>query len=319
VPRPGNPVEGVLTRSHPDDRPGHPRVLVSILHYNAPANAVETVRCFQAQTFAPFELEIIDNDSLPGALDELQRRLPEVRFRVMTENLGYTGGNNQALIRAHQEGFDYVIVSNDDIEIDPASIARLVETAQSHPDAGVVGGIEVVHQTGEIRVATAEGCSLWAGRIRWRRQVDLSRGPAVESDYVQGALVMFTRAALEKGVRFDTNYFMYYDEVDIGFALKRVGLKAYVDQRVMVRHKNNPLSFHPRSGYLHTRNRLYLVSKHGRWYHRLCFFCYAGLVELPVKVVVRTAQGHGRFARACVVGLLDGLAGRMGRGKASDV
>jgi hypothetical protein len=39
------------------------------------------------------------------------------------------------------------------------------------------------------------------------------------------------------------------------------------------------------------------------------------MVEIPGKLLVRTAQGHGRFARACLLGQWDGLRGRMGKGR----
>jgi GT2 family glycosyltransferase len=135
--------------------------------------------------------------------------------------------------------------------------------------------------------------------------------------YVQGAVVLFTRRALEAGVFMNEDLFMYYDEADVGLQLARAGLKAYVDTRVIVRHKNREKFFNARAGYLHQRNRVYLVHRYGKWYHRLAFHLGVALVELPSKVLVRSMQGRFRFARACVLGYVDGIAGRMGTGRAT--
>ena len=132
-------------------------------------------------------------------------------------------------------------------------------------------------------------------------------------------MVLFTRRALEAGVFMNEDLFIYYDEADVGFQLKRQNLRAYVDPRVRVRHKNRVKYFNPRSGYLHQRNRVYLVHRYGKWYHRVGFHASVVLVELPSKLVVRALQGRSRFAWACLLGYADGLSGRMGPGRRAQI
>ena len=45
------------------------------------------------------------------------------------------------------------------------------------------------------------------------------------------------------------------------------------------------------------------------------YLVYSTFVELPAKVIVRTLQGHPRFALACVLGHWDGIRERMGPGR----
>jgi GT2 family glycosyltransferase len=130
-----------------------------------------------------------------------------------------------------------------------------------------------------------------------------------------GALFLLTAKAMARGVRMDENLFMYFDEIDLGFQLKAKGLSAVVDERVVIRHQREPQPYAARIGYLMQRNRLYIVRKHGRWYHRAFYLLYSSLVELPVKFLVRSMQGQTAFARACVRGQVDGLLGRSGEGR----
>jgi GT2 family glycosyltransferase len=134
-------------------------------------------------------------------------------------------------------------------------------------------------------------------------------------DCVQGALVLLTRAALDAGVRFNEDLFAYVDEIDLGLQAARAGLRAYVDPRVEVRHKvrHGPLS--PTEGYLILRNRWYVVRRWGRWHHRAVCLLSLGVGDLPYRCLRRTLQGHGRYARACFLGLWDGLRGKMGPGR----
>ena len=291
-----------------------PRVLVSVLNYKSVDDPVATVRSLQHQDYSNYHLQVVDNASPNDCVAELRQQLPGVDIRITSANLGYCGGNNYALRQGLLEGYDHVIVCNEDIEVSPDTISRLVETAEAHPDAGVVGAVEVCHFTDKVRVVRGTGFSFWTSRPQWSDDLSEDQKP-LPAEYVQGALVLFTRRALEAGVFMNEDLFIYYDEADVGFQLAHAHLRAYVDPRVRVRHKNRVKYFNPRSGYLHQRNRVYLVHKYGKWYHRVAFHLGVALVELPAKMAVRAMQGKASFAKACMLGYADGLAGRMGPGR----
>ena len=295
-----------------------PRVLVSILNYRGVDDSIETIHSLQRQDYSNFRLQVLDNASPDDSVARIRAQIRDVDIRVTERNLGYCGGNNRALRQGLAEGCDYVIVCNHDIELAPDAIRLLVETAEAHPDAGVVGAVELSHFTNQVTTTRGTGFSLWRGRPVWSDKLPDDELP-LPASYVQGAIVLFTRRALEAGVFMNEDLFMYYDEADVGFQIARAGLKAYVDPRVVVRHKNQEKFYNARAGYLHQRNRVYIVHRYGKWYHRIAFHLGVALLELPVKFLVRSAQGRSRFARACVLGYLDGVAGRMGSARATQL
>jgi len=295
-----------------------PRVLVSVLNYKSVDDSVVAIRSLQKQDYPNLHLQLLDNASPNDCVELIRAQIPNVDIRVTSENLGYCGGNNYALRQGLAEGCEYVIVCNQDIEVAPDAVRRLVETAESHPDAGIIGAVELCHYTETVRAARGAGFSLWTGRSVWSDDVPGDE-TLLRAKYVQGAMVLFTRRALQAGVFMNEDLFMYGDEADLGFQLARVGLKAYVDTRVVVRHKNREKFFNSRAGYLHQRNRVYMVHRYGKWYHRVGFHVGVAVVELPVKVLVRTLQGRARFAWACLLGYIDGVAGRMGAARATSL
>lgn len=292
-----------------------PRVLVSILSYNSLEHTIATIRTFLSQNYQNFHLQLMDNASESGFVEQITEVFPDLDLNVLNENLGYTGGNNLALNQTLIEGYDYVVIANHDIELDENAVRCLVETAENHPDAGLVGGVEICYFTGQVRVAGLEGHSLWFSRPIALKQGEGAGETILPCFVANGCLLLLTRKALEANVQWDDRMFMYIDEQDMGFDLQKKGFKAYIDHRVKIRHKNEVKKFGVRSGYFQQRNRVYLVRKHGRWYHQIVYLIYASLIELPVKLFVRTLQGHTRFARACLLGHLDGIAGRMGKGR----
>lgn len=292
-----------------------PTVLVSILNYNSFEPTLEAIASFRAQTYPAMTLQMVDNASTTDCVERIAKAFPDLSIVRSSSNLGYTGGNNLALEKGIAEGFDYVLICNEDIAVGPDAVAHLVETARSRPDAGVVGGVEVDYETGRPRATGGTRFPDWRFRIRWPVDAAPAGLPSARVLYVQGALVMFTRAALEAGIRFDDALFIYWDEIELGYQLRDKGLAAHVDHRVEVRHRNKPASLSIRTGYLQQRNRTYLAKKYFRGWKKWAYLAYSNMVEIPGKLLVRTAQGHGRFARACLLGQWDGLRGRMGKGR----
>lgn len=287
-----------------------PRVLVSVLGYNSSVSLSRTLRSIKQQSYPNFHPQFIDNASSDNLATRVRGEFPELDVCVLTENSGYTGGNNHALRQALAEGYDYVLLCTHDVEIDAQALARLVETAQTHPLAGVVGGVELrdhPHTHESTPIATAI-YSPWTSRLKWSPPA--SAIEPFEVPYVHGALLLFTRRALESGFLMDENLFMYFDEIDTGRQLHARGLRAYVDPRVIVRHNREVKPGDAREGYLMQRNRAYMSRKYGRWYHQAFFTFYTTAVELPAKIILRLAQGHTAFARACARGHIDGLRGR---------
>lgn len=297
-----------------------PRVLVSILHYRQPAEALDAAESFRAQSHPAMVVQILDNGSGDGSLERLKSGSSGTGVRIVEtgENLGYTGGNNRALEQGLSEGYDLVLIANADVLVESDAVAKLVETAGAATRAGVIGGVEVDFASGRVRTTGGTRFPDWRFRFRWPVS-DPGGEVRRRLAFVQGALVLFTRAALEAGVRFDERLFMFYDEVELGWALADSGLEAWVDLRVPYRHRNRPDSFRELTGYFMQRNRVYLARKRFPFWKRALFFAWAAIVELPAKLLVRTAQGHGSFARACRLGFVDGVAGRMGRGRLDEV
>jgi GT2 family glycosyltransferase len=284
-------------------------VLVSVLAYNSPDSTAETLRSLRRQTYPDFHLMLIDNASDAGSLEDVAREFPELDVRSLPENRGYTGGNNFALDLAREGGYDCLLVATHDVEVEPRALERLVETAVSRPDAGVVGCVELNARTGLERASAGGVYSKWFSRLRWESAPRGEGAGPREVFCVHGALVLLTPSALAAGVRMDENLFMYFDEVDLGFRLREKGLRALVDRRVVFRHSRGPETFAPWVGRLMQRNRLYVARKHGRWFEALFYALYSTLLELPAKLVYRSLQGRALFALACVAGQLEGLRG----------
>ena len=115
-----------------------PKVFIVILNWN---NWPETVLCLASLadlTFNSIEILVVDNGSTDASVKEIQTRFPRVSCLVNEENLGFGRGNNVGLKAALQKGADYILLLNNDTEVAPDLIERLLE-AFTQPEVGLVG------------------------------------------------------------------------------------------------------------------------------------------------------------------------------------
>src|SRR5688572_20916906 len=132
-----------------------PRASVLILAWR---NAGALSRCLESLhrhlPSASTEVVILLNGASPDVVDYLNRCVFGARIVSSDTNLGFAGGCNRAAAFALGE---YVVLLNDDTEIEPGWLEALVETADAHPKAGAVGS-RVLFPNGSLQEA---GCVIW--------------------------------------------------------------------------------------------------------------------------------------------------------------
>jgi GT2 family glycosyltransferase len=82
------------------------------------------------------ETVVADNGSADGAADMVAREFPEVILHRNATNQGFARANNQAAERARGR---YLFFLNNDTVVPPGTLRRLVDYADAHPEAGIIG------------------------------------------------------------------------------------------------------------------------------------------------------------------------------------
>ncbi len=146
---------------------------------------------------------MIDNGSTDGSREALAEAFPGVEQVRVEVNEGPAKGLNAGLRWALERDFDYVLVLNNDIEVAPDMLERLVEVAQGDPRVGCVGP-KCFYFWDRERIWSA------GGRLRFGESVTKERGMGQldrgqferteEVDYVNGC-AMLVRREVDRGDR----------------------------------------------------------------------------------------------------------------------
>ncbi len=201
--------------------PGNsPRVGIVTINWNGIDDTVACVESLLALTYPSFHVFIVDNGSGNDEASRLNERFtgdPRVTVIRNPRNDGYAEGNNIGIRRARSSGWDdYVWIVNNDAAVDPAALDHLIGAAGDAANVGVVGST-ILYPDKRTAYALGGGTlNLWTGIDRLigaRRIWDRTTQPK-RIDYVSGASFCISRAALDRLVGFDPDYFLYSEEAD---------------------------------------------------------------------------------------------------------
>jgi GT2 family glycosyltransferase len=225
-------------------------VSVIIVGHNTAELLIECLsRLREGRVDHPLDIYVVDNASTDGSLDLVRQRFPDVTTIRAPRNLGFAGGNNLALqqILANvPAGVDRrarsVLLLNSDCFIEPDTLQKTSDFLDNHPEAGVVGP-KLVLRNGDLDLACRRSfptpsSALYkltglARRFPQNRRFArynltyLDPDETAEVDSVVGAYMQVRLAAIDDAGLLDESFFMYGEDLDWAFRIKKQGWKVY--------------------------------------------------------------------------------------------
>lgn len=216
------------------------------------------------QTLLPrdFEVLIVENEARPDCM--LPTPLPEnVRCIALAENLGTTGSINRGL---QQSSSEYVLLLNNDVELDPHFLEALVAILQRDPKCGFATGKLLNARRRNILDGAGDAILRGAGAYRLGHENE-DRGQFEQATPVLagcGAATLYRRSVLEQVQGLDEDFFAYLDDVDLGLRAHLAGCTGIYTPQAIAYHLGSATLgdvFHARIAELLTRNQLLLLLK----------------------------------------------------------
>jgi len=300
-----------------------PRMMVLILNWNGLA---DTLACLESVRrlvdYLAYEVVVVDNGSSDGSPAIIRQRFPEVMVIENEENLGYAGGNNVGLRYALAQGADYALLLNNDTEVAPDFLSRLVKAANADPIVGAAGPTILYYDSPTV---------IWSagGAIDWRRgqtrmmeldekDVGHSRAEPREVDFVSGCALLVRREVLKQVGLLDERFFLYYEEVEWCVRARQAGFRIVHVPEARIWHRISPQAQadSPLVHYYMTRNRLLFLRLTGApwsaWVHTLG----AEYLRTFLAWSLRPCWSHMGVQRKVMVrAILDAWRGRWGQQK----
>ncbi|MBA2385407.1 MAG: glycosyltransferase family 2 protein [Actinobacteria bacterium] len=179
------------------------------------------------------ETIVVDNGSTDGTPDVVRELFPEVRV-LERENRGLGAGWNAGMEVASGR---YFLLLNADAWLTEGSLERLVEFADAHPRAAVVGP-RLLNTDGSLQRSVRGFPTLWRLATEYfflRKLAPRSRllnafyaggfdhDQVREAEFVMGACLLVRREAVEEVGPLDESFFLFSEETDWCYRFVRGG------------------------------------------------------------------------------------------------
>ena len=193
-------------------------------------NAVKNLAC---------EIFVVDNHSSDGSVEMVKQRFPEVKLITNTDNKGFSAANNQAIRIASGE---YILLLNPDTVVEEDTFVKTCSFMDAHEDAGALG-VQMIDGKGNFLPESKRGLPTPAvafykifglsflfprSKTFGRYHLGyLSKNETNKVDVLSGAFMLIRKKAIEKTGLLDEDYFMYGEDIDLSYRIKKAGYTNY--------------------------------------------------------------------------------------------
>lgn len=259
-------------------------VSIIIVNYNSTALVTACLRSiYQYTSEVNFEVWVVDNASADRSIESIRDHFPSVQLLLLPANVGFGRANNAAIEKA---GGTFLFLLNPDTELSNDAVSMFLQfMRQSANKMVAVCGGHLYTANGKetpsygnfpslLQSIAASGLFLFFKRY-YRNHLDtgvVNKEMHVrEVDFVSGANMFIRRSALEQCGAFDPDFFLYFEETELCYRIRKAGYSIYLLPMVKILHHEGGTTtgtaFNAFSFYHFERSRkLFYQKTYGRLY-----------------------------------------------------
>ncbi len=266
-----------------------PLISIVTLNYNQTPVTCEFLASTRKLLYQNFEILVCDMASDIDPTPVISAgNYPKTRLLLAGKNLGFAGGNNWGIRQARGE---YIFIVNNDTEVTPDLLHRLLEPFTRDPSIGVTSPkIKYFFEPGIIQYAGFNPMNPFTGRTSTVGDKEPDNGQYDVSGPTWGAhgcAMLVKKEVIEKTGMFPEVFFLYYEEWDWSARIRKAGYKIWYTADATIYHKESMSvgKQNPMKVYYHTRNRILYIRRNSAWYQRWVFYTFFAFFVAPKTVL----------------------------------
>jgi len=194
------------------------------------------------------ELIVVDNHSVDGSIHMLKNTFPEVILIENETNTGFASAANTGIKKSSGE---YILLINPDTVVNEDTFEKMIEFFENNPDCGLAG-CKILNPDRSIQLACRRsfptptsalfkliGLSKLFPKNKIFGKYNLSYLPEdekAEIDAVSGSFMMFRKKIIDDIGLLDEKYFMYGEDLDFCYRIKKKGWKICYNPKASILH-----------------------------------------------------------------------------------
>ncbi|MGD8307611.1 MAG: glycosyltransferase, partial [Ignavibacteria bacterium] len=194
------------------------------------------------------EIFIVDNASDDGSVELIKEKFPDIKLIVNSVNVGFGRANNQAMKLASGK---YIMLINPDTIVSENTIDKMKGFFEKNPETGLAG-CKILNPDGSLQLACRRsfpgpwtsfckvtGLSSLFPNSKIFASYNLTyldENESYEVDALSGSFMMMKKEVYEKVGGFDEDFFMYGEDLDLSYRIKKAGYKVYYVHETQIIH-----------------------------------------------------------------------------------
>lgn len=228
------------------------------------------------------EITVVDNHSSDGSPEMVRKEFPSVMLIASETNEGFSAACNRGI---GESSGDYLLILNPDTFVQPDALEKALSFMGEHPDAGAAGA-RMSDGSGRFLPESKRGfpsplTSLFKftgmGRLFPRSALfnayyigEKPDDKICRADILTGAFMMIRREALNRCGIFDTAFFMYGEDIDLSWRIRKAGyFNYYLPDVNIIHYKGRSAMTEEESSLRHFYGamKLFAIKHLGRGWH----------------------------------------------------
>lgn len=212
------------------------KTLVSIIIPNF--NGLELLKIclpsLKKQTFKDFEIIVVDNGSSDGSSDYIKASFKGIRCIELKENFGFSKAVNIGIKRSNGK---YIVLLNNDSEMDKECMKMLLKAAANHNEVGFVSA-KILQFNNRNKIDNAGDYMDSSGHLLTRGFGDNEK-LYKKGEYIflgTGSGTLFKREVFDEVGHFDKDFFFYMEDADLCFRAQLAGFKGWFEPKAKIYH-----------------------------------------------------------------------------------
>lgn len=252
------------------------KVAIILINWNSFGFTSDCIHSIQQIEYPDYDIIVVDNGSTDQSAEKFKSHFTDsIIFIQSNNNVGFTGGNNIGMQYAIDHQYQYCLLLNNDTFVDKSFLGPLVDYMDQHSLAGVL----------QPRIHFNHNRSLlWNGGSFFNKLLGVTytknygkpfnqrMNKIQEVDWVTGCAFFVRTSILQQVGLLAENMFIYYEDVDLSFRIKKAGYSLIYFPGSVIYHiagmankkitKGKEGFLNPIVHYLNVRNRIWLLRQY---------------------------------------------------------
>ena len=300
------------------------KTAIILLNWNSFECTMDCIESLKAISNDDYDIILVDNNSEDHSGDKLAAANLDLIYLKLSDNRGFTGGNNAGISYSLSHNYQYTLLLNNDTFVEPDFLDVLVSYLDENQGTGAIQPQIYFNHNRKLLWNGGSWFNPWTGNdyVEGTGKTSSKTSENIKQpDWLTGCALLIRNDVIRKIGLLNESLFMYYEDVDYSFRIKKAGYSliyypksviyhiAGASTRTMEKGKEGFLS--PVVHYYLVRNRIWLLKK---YLHPAQKISASIMVSGYLIAMLTYFLLRGRFVKFNTVinAIRDGIAGDMG-------